>query len=157
MKRITQVVNCKPTTAIIAGRQYDFRSKFESRWALYLQFLKEHFQIEKWEYEPKTFYFDRTLYKNRPFEYTPDFRITQNDGTVIYQELKGFLTTKDNSKYLRFSKHYPSIVLEIVMQQNPKKGKGFENYAKLKNKGGIVSRIIAADEIFRQVKGVLRF
>ena len=139
----------------IGGKTITYRSEFESKWAKYLQFLQDCEQIADWEYEPKKFTFREFGYKNKPYEYTPDFRITNNDGSTYFQETKGYLETRDNSKYLRMSKHYPDVKLEIVMQRIPKKGKGFQNYAKLKAKSGIIQRIIDASEIFKQTKGLI--
>ena len=153
--RVVRVVNAKKTTMTIGGKTYNFRSEFESVWAKYLQFLQDCEQIADWDYEPTKFDFWKFGYRNKPYEYTPDFLITNNDGTTYFQETKGYLETRDNSKYLRMSKHYPDIQIEIVMQRIPKKGKGFQNFAKLKAKSGIIRRIIDASEILKQVKGLI--
>lgn len=154
--RIITVVNAKQTTAEIGGKQYFFRSRFEYHWALYLQFLKDAGEIKSWAYEVKKFDFWKFGYRNKPYEYTPDFLIVDKDGDLFFQETKGYLQSKDISKYVRLAKHYPDVQLEVVLQRIPKRGKGFEAYAKLKSRCKIVRRIIDAKEIFKQVKGIIK-
>ena len=66
----------------IGGKKYFYKSKQEANYALFLQFLKDKGDIKDWEYEPDTFYFDGI--KRGVTNYTPDFKIFENDGRVRY-------------------------------------------------------------------------
>jgi len=102
------------------GKRHDlngqfFRSSWEANWARYLNFLKENKEIKNWKYEAKIFRFKGV--KRAPYSYMPDFKVTQNDGTVIYQEVKGWERSKDRSKFKRMAKFFPKIKLEIIDQK----------------------------------------
>ena len=57
----------------IGGKRKYFRSKWESNYARYLQFLKEHKQIEDWHHECETFWFEGI--KRGVCSYLPDFKV----------------------------------------------------------------------------------
>ncbi len=88
-----------------------FRSSWERNYARYLNFLIEHKQIQKWEYEQDTFWFP---VKRGTRSYTPDFKIFENDGTIVYHELKGYFTSKDNTKLKRMKKYYPDVRVVLI-------------------------------------------
>ncbi len=140
----------EPQRKIIEGKEYRFRSKFEYRWALYLQFLKEHGEIKEWYYESTRFVFEDV--ENRPREYTPDFEITANDGSYYYQECKGHHDSQTNSKFRRIQEHFPDEVMELVLMRIPKSGTKGVNRRRIAAK--YTRRIIDASEIFKQIKSV---
>lgn len=155
---IIQIINSKRVREIIGGKDYEYRSMFERDWAKYLQFLKEHKEIYDWEYEPQPpFDFFKFGYRNKPYSYLPDFKIWDTKKSFHYEETKGHLTTKDLSKYTRLARHYPDIIIDIVMQRIPRKGKSYAAYAKLQTKeGGAVRRIIDGNYILKkQLKGMI--
>lgn len=99
------------------GRREDlnnvfFRSGWEANYARYLNFLKEQGEIAEWEYEPLTFVFHGEI--RGVISYLPDFRVTANDGTQVYHEVKGWMTSKDRTKLARMKKHYPAVVVRLV-------------------------------------------
>lgn len=96
----------------IGGKRVFFRSKWEYRYALYLQLLKENGQILDWAHEPKTFWFEGV--KRGTNSYLPDFRVDHLNGKQEYVEVKGYETPKDLTKWKRMKKYHPYIVLRIV-------------------------------------------
>jgi hypothetical protein len=98
----------------IAGERYYLRSRWEANYARYLQFLKENGKIVNWEHEPKTFWFEKI--KRGVRSYLPDFRVTENDGRVVYHEVKGWMCPRSKTALKRMAKYYPEI--EIVLVQN---------------------------------------
>jgi len=59
-------------------------NKTEQAYAAHLETLRLASEIDSWEFEPEKFRLaDRTYY-------TPDFRIVWPDGTVGFDEVKGF-------------------------------------------------------------------
>lgn len=88
------------------------RSAWEANYARYLNWLLSIGEIQKWEYEPDTFEF-HAIRKGTRF-YIPDFKITENDGSVVYHEIKGWMDDKSKTKLRRMGKYYPEIRLIIV-------------------------------------------
>jgi len=88
------------------------RSSWEANYARFLKWLKQHGEIINWEYEPDTFWFEGI--KKGTYTYTPDFKITNKDGTVEYHEIKGHWTSKGRTQVKRMKKYYPEITLKII-------------------------------------------
>lgn len=95
----------------INGKVHYFRSKWEANYALYLDFLKGKGQIKDWKYENKIFEFP---VKHGTTRYMPDFEITQNNGELTYDEVKGFLTPKAKTQLKRMAKYYPKVKVTVV-------------------------------------------
>ena len=102
----------KQDWAEIGGKRNFYRSRWEYRYALYLQLLKEQKHILEWEHEPTTFYFDGI--KRGTNNYRPDFMVTFPSGKQEYFEVKGYETPKDRTKYKRMKKYHPEVVLNVV-------------------------------------------
>ncbi len=49
--------------------------------------------------------------------YTPDFRITRWDGTVVYVETKGYFDADDRSKMIRVKQAHPEKDIRLVFQR----------------------------------------
>lgn len=96
----------------IDGRKIYFKSKWEYRYALYLQFMKKHGHILEWEYEPHTFYFEGI--KRGTNNYKPDYRVTFPSGNKEWIEVKGYETAKDRTKYKRMEKYFPQEKLRVI-------------------------------------------
>lgn len=96
----------------INNRKYYFRSGWEVNYARYLEWLKQEKQIKRWQYEPKTFWFENI--KRGVRSYTPDFRIENNDGSIEYHEVKGYMDAKSKTKIKRMAKYYPNTVLIVI-------------------------------------------
>jgi hypothetical protein len=93
------------------GNRY-FRSMWEANWARYLNFLVLHRQIRCWEYEPQTFWFECIRRGTR--SYTPDFRVTENDGQIVYHEIKGYLDRESRTKLKRMALYHPSVRIRLI-------------------------------------------
>jgi len=90
-----------------------FRSKWESNYARYLNFLIANGEpINKWEFEVETFEFKKIKRGTR--FYTPDFKITFNDGQFEFHEVKGWDYPKGRTARKRFLKYYPQHKLVLI-------------------------------------------
>ncbi|MDR1849931.1 MAG: DUF1064 domain-containing protein [Zoogloeaceae bacterium] len=112
----------------IGGQDVYFRSKWEANYARYLEFLSVNGAIRAWEYEPDVFWFEGV--KRGCVSYLPDFRVEENDGTIIYHEVKGWMDARSKTKLNRMAKYYPNIPVIII---------GHRQYAEIKRK---VSKLI---------------
>ncbi len=100
-----------------------FRSKWEANYARYLNLLIEQKQIIKWEFEKETFEF-KSIKRGCRF-YTPDFKVYNNDGSVEYYEIKGWMDDKSRTKLKRMGIYYPNVKYRLIMQKE---------YEEIKNK-----------------------
>lgn len=96
----------------IGRKKMFFRSKWEANYALYLNSLVEQKQIKRWEYEKDVFIFHAIQFGTR--SYRPDFKIFNNNETIEYHEIKGFMDRKSKTKLKRMTKYYPEIKLLVV-------------------------------------------
>lgn len=87
----------------IEGKKYFFKSRWEMNAARLLSFQKR-----EWEYEPKTFWFEKI--KRGVRSYTPDFFLPKEN---IYIEVKGWMDTKSKTKLKRMAKYYPNTKIEL--------------------------------------------
>lgn len=92
------------------NNQY-FRSSWEANYARYLNYMRLHGKIIRWEYEPDTFEF-KDIKKGIRF-YTPDFKVFTTDGFFEYHEVKGWMDAKSITRHKRMSKYYPEIKIFI--------------------------------------------
>jgi hypothetical protein len=116
----------KQDWAEIGGKRNFYRSRWEYRYALYLEFMKKHKHIVEWEHEPKTFWFEGI--KRGTNNYKPDFRVVFPSGNEEWIEVKGYETSKDRTKYKRMAKYHPDVKLRVIGKEWFK-----ENGSKLKN------------------------
>jgi hypothetical protein len=98
----------------INGKRMFFRSKWEVNYALYLDFLVKQKQIREWLYEKDVFIFDKIKFGTRSFR--PDFKIINNDSSVEYHEIKGWMDRRSETKLKRMRKYYPKIKVVLVDQ-----------------------------------------
>jgi len=97
---------------IINRKKYFFRSRWEANYARYLQWLKDKKEIISWEYEPKTFWFEKIRRGVR--SYTPDFLVTEKNGKKVWHEVKGWMDSKSKTKLKRMAKYYPKEKLIVI-------------------------------------------
>jgi hypothetical protein len=88
------------------------RSKWEYRYAMYLQILKENNDIKDWEHEPTTFWFEGI--KRGVVSYKPDFLVIHNKGVEEYVEVKGFMDAKSKTKINRMRIYHPKVKLRVI-------------------------------------------
>jgi len=91
-----------------------FRSSWEANWARYLRWLQSNGSIRGWEYEPETYVFHGVT--RGPLTYTPDFRITEIDGTTVFHEVKGWMDPKSKGKLRRMAKFYPQVSIQLIQK-----------------------------------------
>lgn len=96
-------------------KRYYFRSGWEMNYAQYLDWLKRMGEIIDWEYEPDTFWFEAIKRGTR--SYTPDFKVTEKDGSVAYHEVKGWMDQKSATKLKRMAKYYPEITIVLIDEE----------------------------------------
>lgn len=99
------------------GRRADldnryFRSSWEANWARYLNCLLAAGQVSGWEFESETFEF-AGIRRGARF-YTPDFKVTNADGTVEYHEIKGWMDQRSQTKLRRMAKYHPSVRVLVI-------------------------------------------
>lgn len=68
--------------------------------------------IVEWQHEPKTFWFEGI--RRGCVSYLPDFKITYNDGSNEWVEVKGYMDAKSRTKIKRFRKYFPEESLRVV-------------------------------------------
>jgi hypothetical protein len=116
----------KQDWAEIGGKRNFYRSRWEYRYALYLEFMKKHKHIVEWEHEPKTFWFEGI--KRGTNNYKPDFRVLFPSGNEEWIEVKGYMDSKSATKIKRMAKYHPDVKLRVIGKEWFK-----ENGGKLKN------------------------
>ena len=105
-----------PVHAEIGGKECNFRSKLEYRWAQHLEFCRLAGLIKDWSYETHTFRFEKAGVK----QYTPDFVIRNLDGTFEYHETKGMVTKFDIDKLKAVWEEYPDSKITLIFWRRPK-------------------------------------
>lgn len=88
------------------------RSRYEANYCRYLKWLVSIGEIRSWEYEPDTFEF--TEIKRGTRFYTPDFKITLTDGSIVYHEVKGWMDSRSRTQLKRIAKYYPDIKIIVI-------------------------------------------
>jgi len=96
----------------IGGLKKYYRSKWEANYARYLEFLRLKGRVASWEHEPEVFWFDGI--KKGVTNYTPDFRVTNINGSIEYHEVKGWMDPKSVTKIKRMKKYHPSVNLLVI-------------------------------------------
>ncbi len=110
-KRESTYSRCRRGKRADLGEQF-FRSSWEANYARFLNWMIGLGQVREWQYEPTTFYFEGV--KRGAISYTPDFRVVDRDGVETYREIKGWLTSKDRTRFRRMSKHHPGVNLVLI-------------------------------------------
>lgn len=96
----------------IGDSEIYFRSSWEFNYALFLELLKTHGHIARWEHEPDTYWFHGITRGARM--YLPDFKIHLADGTFYYVEVKGWMNPTSKTKLARMAKTYPEHLVMLV-------------------------------------------
>jgi hypothetical protein len=96
MSKPTPPVKFKQGWVTVGGKKHYFRSWWEVDYACYLNILRKYKRIKEWEYEPQTFWFEKIKRGTR--SYLPDFRITDQDGSQYFVEVKGYMDAKSKTK-----------------------------------------------------------
>lgn len=110
--------NSKKGMITIADKKFFARSGWEANIGAYLQFLKENKEIYDYEHEPETFWFNEIKRGTR--SYLPDFKIINNDKSIYYIEVKGYMDKKSKTKLYRMNKYYPEIKIDLIDEKRYK-------------------------------------
>ena len=110
--RIIRHVAAKAEWVELDGKHYFFRSQWEKKYAKYLAFLKKINDIQDWDHEPYTFWFDGI--KRGVVSYLPDFKVIKKDGTHYWVEVKGFMDKKSATKLKRMKKYFPEEEVRLI-------------------------------------------
>ena len=86
------------------GNQF-FRSAWEANYARYLNWLQQGGYIDRWEYEPVTFWFEKIKRGTR--SYKPDFQVWEGQKTY-FVEVKGYMDPQSRTKLKRMVKYFPT-------------------------------------------------
>lgn len=108
----TGYASCKRGWAEIGGKKIFFRSSWEENYAHYLQWLKGLGEIQDWDHEPDTFWFDAI--KRGVRSYLPDFKVITAKGETEYHEVKGWMDSKSKTKIKRMAKYHPLVKMVII-------------------------------------------
>lgn len=95
-----------------------FRSKWEANYACYLEWLKTKNEINDWCHEPDVFWFDGV--RRGCVSYLPDFKILNNDGSIEYHEVKGWMDSRSKTKIKRMAKYHSNIKLIVIREKEYK-------------------------------------
>lgn len=96
----------------VGGKRCYFRSLWEVNYARYLEWLKQNQLILDWQFEADTFWFHAI--KRGVCSYLPDFKVIENDGSIVYHEVKGYMDSKSKTKLKRMAKYYPSVKIVVI-------------------------------------------
>lgn len=110
----------------VNGREIFFRSSWDCNIAFYLEFLKLNNEIKEWEYEPDVFWFEKI--KRGVRSYKPDFKITENDDSQYYIEVKGWMDAKSATKLKRMKIYYPSVRVDLIDEKRYKEIKAKSSF-----------------------------
>jgi hypothetical protein len=104
-------------TRSAGGRRPDlenryFRSSWEANYARYLNLLKSRGELADWEYESKTFVFEKIQRGTRA--YTPDFKVIWPDGRHEWHEVKGWMDQPSRTRLKRMAKYFPLEVVRVI-------------------------------------------
>lgn len=117
---------CKHGWHQIGDQEVFARSLWESNYAYYLEWLRANGAIQSWQHEPETFWFEGI--KRGVCSYLPDFKVVENNGDVVYHEVKGWMDKKSITKLKRMKKYHPAVKLFLAdskwFAQNAKKLSG---------------------------------
>ena len=94
------------------GKRYYLKSSYEYKYAAFLELLVKQKSIKDWEYETDTFWFDGI--KRGINNYTPDFKIINNDDSIVFHEVKGYLDSQSKTKMKRMKKYHPNVNILMV-------------------------------------------
>ena len=96
-----------------------YRSRWEANYARYLEWLKNLGEIKDWAHECEVFWFDGI--KRGCVSYLPDFKVTNNDDSTEFHEVKGWMDAASKTKISRMKKYHPKVKLIVIDQKIYKK------------------------------------
>jgi hypothetical protein len=92
-----------------------YRSKWEANYARYLEWLKSIGEIKEWLHEPDVFWFEGI--RRGCVSYLPDFKVVNNNDSIEYHEVKGWMDDRSKTKISRMKKYHPDIKLIVIREK----------------------------------------
>lgn len=91
-----------------------FRSSWEANYARYLNWCITRGEVLSWQYESKTFIFEKIKRGTR--SYTPDFKVflPGENGKYEWHEVKGWMDPKSKVKLKRMEIYFPEETIKII-------------------------------------------
>ena len=96
----------------IGNQRIYARSRWEANIGRMLELRRASGDIAKWEHEPITFWFEKI--KRGVRSYKPDFRITENDGSQSYIEVKGWMDARSKTTLSRMKRYHPDVKIDVI-------------------------------------------
>lgn len=96
----------------IGGKRKYYRSRWEANYARYLEWLRARGEIADWSHEPETFWFEKI--KRGVRSYLPDFKVTENNGSIAYHEVKGWMDARSRTTINRMRIYHPTVNLIVI-------------------------------------------
>lgn len=111
-------VKAKKYPVQIAGKEYNFRTRWEAIYARFLNVLQIGETIESWQYRPEPFSFSNK-WENSKDTFQPTFRLTKKTGEIKYLYVNYQVSEAMYDKIKRFLKYYPDYrsKLQIIDKQ----------------------------------------
>lgn len=100
----------------IGGKRNYYRSRWEANYARYLEWLKCRGEIQDWQHEPETFWFDKI--KRGVRSYLPDFRVWENDGKSNLHEVKGWMDARSKTTLARMGRYHPKEQILVIREKD---------------------------------------
>lgn len=85
---------------------------WEANYARYLEWLRTQGEIAAWDHEPTTFWFEKIRRGTR--SYLPDFRVVENNGDIVFHEVKGWMDDRSKTKLSRMRIYYPKVKIIVI-------------------------------------------
>lgn len=105
----------KAAWRVIGGQRNYFRSRWEANYARYLEWLRTIGDIQSWEHEAHTFWFEGI--KRGCVSYLPDFKVTNKNGSIEWHEVKGWMDARSKTVIARMAKYHPEQKLVVIGQK----------------------------------------
>lgn len=99
----------------VGDKRNYYRSRWEANYARYLEWLKQRGEIQEWQHEPETFWFEAI--KRGVRSYLPDFRVWENDGSSSLHEVKGWMDARSKTTLKRMAKYHPSEKITVIREK----------------------------------------
>lgn len=98
------------------GKRNYYRSRWEANYARYLEWLKACGEIQEWQHEPETFWFEGI--KRGVRSYLPDFRVWENDGSSRLHEVKGWMDARSHTTLKRMAKYHSGETIILIREKD---------------------------------------
>ncbi len=137
-----------------------FRSKFEYRFSVYIEFLERAGEVLDWGYEDEKYLFE---FQHGPYnntrKYLPDFWLKSKSGDIEIIEIKGAFSAIDATKCKKFAEAHPEISFILVFANLTDCRSSGTQYRRAKRLEPHINRIIydAQKSLLEPIKRLFEF